>query len=368
MSNVTSTLEQKVKWPEIFSLGFLNAAVVISWIAYHEYQPVLIAKFEFESLVNFMVISKGIILVIIPPIAGLLADRMIAKKGNYFTIFTVGIGATAMVFMVVASMIGIGPISSIKTVLPGMIVLWLIAMNLFMSPANSMIDTFAPAQKLPIVVGFLFLVTELIYALEPVVVALVQFFGDTLTFVVGGILIAGSGYLFHRVSSNEVVMRKKELVETTEKKTNPMAFVAILIIGLQLGVGKAFVVEFFPTVMVQRFTGMEESSGLIALGLLALAAFFAFGASFKIAALDLNKVLPIGFIGVLIGAGMILLGNQLWIYLIGGLIASLSFALVNVAGMPFAFKYLTAKHITYGIGIFIGASELFTGIFEIMLD
>ena len=96
-------------------------------------------------------------------------------------IFTVGIGVTAMIFMVVASMISTAHLVDMRTILPIMIVLWLISMNIFISPANSMIEAFAPAKKLPIVMGFLFMVIELIYALEPLVVALVQFFGDTLT-------------------------------------------------------------------------------------------------------------------------------------------------------------------------------------------
>ena len=62
-----------IKWPEIFSLGALSAAIAISWIAYHEYQPILLKDFDLDHLSGFMVYSKAIILVITPPIAGLLA-------------------------------------------------------------------------------------------------------------------------------------------------------------------------------------------------------------------------------------------------------------------------------------------------------
>jgi len=358
---------EKLKWPEIYSLAFLNVAVVISWIAYHEYQPVLVAKFEFEGLVNFMIASKAIILVITPPLAGMVADRLLAKNGKYFTVFSVGIGATAMIFMVVATMIGVGPLTSIKAALPIMIVLWLIAMNLFISPANSMIDSFAPAQKLPIVVGFLFLMTELIYALEPVIVELVHFFGDTLTFIVGGILIGASGYIFHRVSSNEVMMRKKEMVEQKQKAVPAMAYLAIVIIGLQLGLGKAFLVEFFPHYMDVRFVENSLNSGVIALLLLAVAAIFAFAISFWLSKNPSYKTILVGFGGLLVGVVLILVAPSVILYIIGGIVTALSFGILNVSGIPFVFKNLSVRHITYGIGIFIGASELFTGIFEYFL-
>jgi MFS family permease len=367
MTQTNVLQEEKLKWPEIYSLAFLNAAVVISWIAYHEYQPVLVQKFEFDNLVDFLIASKAIILVIVPPIAGIVADHLLRKRGKFFTIFTVGIGSTAMVFMVVATMIGVGPLSSIKSVLPFMIILWLIAMNIFISSAHSMIDAFAPAKKLPIVVGFLFLVTELLYALEPVVVELVHFFGDTLTFIVGGILIASSGYVFHRVSSNEVLLRKQELVDQPVKKTKPLAFIAIVIIGMQLGLGKAFIVEFFPDFMDQKFLNNGLHADVIALGLLALAAFFAFGISKEITKRDFNQSIPLGFIGLGLGILLILFAPSVWMYIIGGVITALAFGLLNIAGLPYAFKHLSVRNITYGIGIFIGASELFTGMFEYFL-
>ena len=165
-----------LRWPEVYSLAALSAAVAISWIAYHEYQPQLLEKFNFGELAVFLVVAKGVVLVVVPPLAGWLTDVVLKRSGKSFVIFSVGIGVTAMVFMSIASIIG--PLAQIKEVLPYLIVMWLVAMNIFISPAISMIDSFAPSEKLPIVVGFLFLVTELVYALEPLVVELVQFFGD----------------------------------------------------------------------------------------------------------------------------------------------------------------------------------------------
>ncbi|MFY0654513.1 MAG: hypothetical protein JXQ96_20925 [Cyclobacteriaceae bacterium] len=364
---MATTTERPLKWPEVYSLAALNASVVISWIAYHEYQPVLIEKFNFHGLVNFMIAGKAIILVVIPPLAGLMADKLLQKNGKYFTMFSVGIGATAMIFMVVASLIGAAPLSIVKPVLPVMIVLWLIAMNLFISPANSMIEAFAPAKKLPIVVGFLFLTTELIYALEPVVVELVRFFGDTLTFIVGGILISVSGYFFHKISSDEVMSRKKELVESEKKVVTPMTYVAIIFVGLQLGLGKAFLVEFFPHNINEKFTAMASSSGYVALGLLAFSAILAFAVSGFVAKKGSSRVIPISFLALLVGIIIILISPSYTLYIVGGVITAASFSFLNVSGLPFAISNLSVKHITYGVGIFIGASEIFTGMFEYFL-
>ena len=356
-----------LKWREVYSLAALNVAVVISWIAYHEYQPHLVERFELGNLTDFLILTKAIVLVLVPPIAGLLADQIMKKSGKFFIVFTVGIGATAMIFMVVATIIGAGPLSDIQAALPIMIVLWLISMNLFISPATSMIEAFAPAQKLPVVMGFLFLTTELIYALEPLVVELVHFFGDTLTFIVGGILISGTGYLFHRVSSDEVLARKKELLSLPTKTLSIAGFITIIIIGLQLGLGKAFLVEFFPDNIESKFAGYADHANYITFGLLGFAAILAFFAGFMIQNMKLERVLIITFIIQFIGIIVIVVSNSFYLTIAGAIVTAGAFSFINVSGLPFALKYLSVKHITYGVGIYIGSSEIVSGILEYLL-
>jgi len=94
--------EPKINWKQIFSLGALNAAVVISWIAYHNYQPKLLEKFELTGLGTFLNVAQAIVLVFIPPLAGMVGDYFIRKNGNHFIVFMIGISVTAMVFMAVA--------------------------------------------------------------------------------------------------------------------------------------------------------------------------------------------------------------------------------------------------------------------------
>lgn len=361
MSNQNTTL----KWPEVASLAALNGAVVISWIAYHEYQPILLQKFNFMELAEFLVIAKAIILILIPPLAGMLADKMLQKYGKFFTIFTVGIGATAMIFMIVASIIGAGPLSSLRVFLPVMIVFWLISMNLFISPANSMIEAFAPAHKLPLVMGVLVLTTELLYALEPIVVLMVEFFGDTLTFIVGAILIGGTGYIFHRVSSNEVMARREEMIaDKSNKNTKASNFIGILIIGLVLGLGKAILTEFFPGYLAQTFPEYANISEMVAFALLGFSAIMAFFVSRMLLEADLSNVIIAGFIVLLVGALVMILSSSFVVTVIAGLVIATSFSIMNVSSLPLALKNLSIRHVTYGVGILIGASEVFSGLFD----
>jgi hypothetical protein len=362
----TNNLERdELKWPEVFSLAGLNAAVVISWIAYHEYQPVLIENYNFQDLASFLVLAKGIILVIIPPIAGKLADIILKKNGKYFTVFSVGIGSTAMIFMVVASILGAGPLSAVRGLLPFMIVLWLIAMNLFISPANSMIEAFAPAKKLPLVMGVLILTTELIYALEPVVISLVRFFGDTLTFIVGGLLIAGTGFIFHKVSSNEVIQRKKEMDDAQDGSSyGPKAFMPIIVLGLCLGLAKAILVEFLPGYLSGAFDVALKEAQILAFGLLGLSAVLAFVFSRIVQSFGLEAMIIVGLIALGAGALGLMIAPGYEVAIIGSLVVAIGFSLLNITGLPFAIQHMSIRNVTYGVGIYIGASEIFTGLAE----
>ena len=354
-----------LKWPEVYSLATLNAAVVISWIAYHEYQPILMEKIGITHLVTFLVVAKAVVLIVIPPFAGWLSDYILRKNGKYLIIFTVGIGATAMVFMIVATLISTHHLMDVKSILPFMIVIWLICMNLFISPANSMIEAFAPARQLPIVMGFLFLVTELLYALEPVIVGLVSFFGDTLTFIVGGILIAGSGFLFHRVSSDEVLQRKEELMNKDRVRNQTFrSYIAILAVGLFLGIGKAFLVEFLPEHFARNYPSLGSTGDYISFGILGICAISGFLISRKIAEADMFRVILMSFAILSVGVFLIMVSPNMPITILAAVIIAAGFTLINISGLPFAIQNLSVRHVTYGVGIYIGASEILTGLME----
>lgn len=365
MSATTSEL----KWKEVYSLGFLNAAVAISWIAYHEYQPVLMKHLHITHLVNFLIIAKAIVLVVIPPIAGLISDFILRKSGKSMIIFTVGIGVTAMIFMLVATMISTSHLMNMSGIIPVMIVLWLIAMNIFISPANSMIEAFAPAQKLPIVMGFLFLVTELVYAIEPVVVSLVSFFGDTLTFIVGGVLIAASGFIFHRVSSDEVLQRRQQLMENDRIKGGQtfLSYGAILMVGFFLGIGKAFLIEFLPEHLNNSDPVIGPYGQYISFGLLGLCAIVGFLISRMVSRMRLWRVIIWSFGILVLGVLLLLFGPSVEFLLGGAVIIAIAFTLLNISGLPYAIQNLSVRHVTYGVGIYIGASEVLTGLFEYLL-
>ena len=102
----SASIQKKSEWNQIYGLMALNAAIVISWIAYHNYQPKVLELFNFQELSFFLVVAQSVILVFIPVAAGIIGDAMIKKNGNSLVVFTVGVSVTGMEFMCVAFVVG----------------------------------------------------------------------------------------------------------------------------------------------------------------------------------------------------------------------------------------------------------------------
>ena len=356
---------QEIKWPEIWSLAALNAAIVICWIAYHEYQPKLLAGFGLTHLATLLIYAKAIILVVIPPIAGLLTDYMIRKNNKVYVVFLVGIGGTAMIFMIVATILFQGPESFLTPILPVMVILWLIGMNIFQSPANSLIEMFASAKNLPIAMGILVFVTELLFALEPIVVLLVDFFGATLTFVVGGILIGVTGYIFRKVSRDEVLFRKQEQIHVHPEQDKRSNFPLIVGIALIFGIGHAFIVEFLP----ERYNALFSNSldgNYFSSFILFCVAVLAIPISRFVARANLLNFIKWAIILLIVSVVSIVLVPGIIAFIAGNLIMVIAFGILSVSALPLAIRSLSVRQITLGVGIFFGIAAIADGIADII--
>jgi MFS family permease len=364
-TTISTTPSSSVNWKQLLSLAFLNASVVISWIAYHNFQPKVLEKFEVADMTRFLLIAQAIILVCIPALAGYVGDYMIKKSGNRFVVFTVGIGVTAMVFMAVAFSLQGNPLLSIKYLVPFLMVIWLISMNIFHSPANSMLELFAPASQLPFAMSVLAMVSELTSALEPIIINLVEFMGASGTFAFGGFLMLASGYFFLKSTKNVQAFKVERAEEAGEKDH----FLYIVLIGTLVGGIMAVIMNVLPGVLSAKLGNFDSMTfggkhfASIILGLAALVSMpFA-----KIAeVLSLKTALYLGLSIAVAGiSGIILVDNQ-WIVAVFMVVTSLGFSLSSVSAFPLVLQNISLKQVTFGTGLFFGFNELVDSIMNIL--
>lgn len=248
--------QNAVQWRQLGSLAALYGSIVIGWIAYQNYQPKLLDQFHFNDFSLALMIVQGIILVITPPFAGRMGDRYRFKQGHRIPVITAGISFASMIFMAVAFTLFTGPGEIFKWVLPVLIVFWLIAMSIFTSPALSTMELFMPVDKLPSAMAILTIVANLIYALEPVIVDIIDFIGAPLTFLSGGVIVLLSGialrntsYGLFRITEGSERKPIAAITFDTQRTNQP----AIFLYGILLGLVTTVLFNIIPDVIENKF-------------------------------------------------------------------------------------------------------------------
>lgn len=381
-----SAQPQVIRWGAIASLIFLDLAILISWMAYHEYQPALLTLFKFTEFTVPLAILQGVILFLTPPIAGLAADRMIKRGGNRLPVVTIGINFVSMVFMVVAVTVFAEPGGLIRLLFPVMVALWLIAMNIFHSPAISTVETFVPESRMPIVVALFVILANLVEALEPVLLDLIHFFGGPLTFAVGGILVFVSGTIFARVSKSIVAQQDAIAgAPVTERKSN---FPLVFVLGVVVGAATTVFFKLFPNwlndsaVPAVIFPELKATWGEIWAGAAGVTNGTHYSAVFTSVLIAVAALLslPMGFLAAKMGPRRIAIASALMMIsiicslqyshgtpaLILYCLFPIAFAAASVTFLPIAFANLEKRHLVFGIGIFFSGVELLSSIVDVI--
>lgn len=362
----TSVTQKTIQWKQVWSLVALDVAIIISWIAYHKYQPKLLEQFDFTQFALILAIVQGIILFLTPPIAGRVADNIRIKNGSRLPVINVGINFVSMVFMVVAVTIFANPSGWIRFLFPVMVVLWLISMNIFHSPAISTVELFVPPQKLPEVMAIFVVIADLTQAIEPSIIDIIEVVGAPITFALGGSLVFLTGYFLQSTTKNLSANQSNvEAYENVEKSN----FILVFALGLMVGLATSVFFEIFPQLTQAKLTFISEDGfkgSYFTSLLIAISALISYPISRQVQKLNLKSFAFLGFSGILILSCIIYFSPQSEITIIPFLLYPFVFAILTVSALPIAFMRLKPIHKVLGIGIFFSGLELPNSIAEVL--
>ncbi|HOX83429.1 MAG TPA: MFS transporter [Chryseolinea sp.] len=364
-----SSGETQIKWKQLWSLAALYGSIVIGWIAYQNYQPKLLEKFNFTDFSFILLVFQGIILVITPPIAGKLGDRYRFKAGHRIPIITTGISFAAMVFMAVAFTLLGNPGEIFKWVLPVLIVFWLIAMSIFTSPALSTLELFTPVDKLPSAMAILTIVANLIYSLEPVIIDIIDYLGAPLTFMAGGAVVFLSGYALKKTSlslfkhsENKEARPIASMQFDTTRSNKPYIF----FLGLALGIPTAILFKLFPDLLGDKLgvllNGIDGKIMLV--DLLVLSAILSIPVSNLVTKLGLEKSFWWSLAIIIISTIFIFTIQSPVIVLIMTVIFTVMFTALSVSSLPMAINNSNYYEKVFCVGIFFSGVAVLNGIIE----
>jgi MFS family permease len=357
-----------IHWKQLWSLASLYASIIIGWIAYQNYQPKLLIQFGFTDFAFFLAVSQAIILVVTPPIAGKMGDRFRFEKGHRLPVISSGISFAAMVFMAVAFTLFSNPGEIFKWALPVMIVLWLVAMSIFTSPALSTVELFTPVDKLPKAMALLTIVANLVYAVEPVIVDIIDYLGAPVTFIAGGVVTLASGYAMKKNSLGlfKQTGNKEVAPDRNKSKTTFSSYAFIFVLGIILGIGTTVMFNIFPDVLSTKLASIvgEAEGKLILVGILLLSAILSWPISTYINKYSMDSVFwtSAALIGLSIGG--ILLFDVSWVVFALVVLFTVMMTSLSVSSLPLAINRAGFYDKVLCVGIFFSGVALPEGIFE----
>lgn len=357
-----------IEWKQLWSLTALYASVVIGWIAYQNYQPKLLVKFSFTEFAFLLTLAQGIILVVTPVIAGRIGDRYRFERGSRIPVISAGMSFAAMIFMAVAFTLLGNPGEIFKWVLPVLIILWLIAMSIFTSPALSTIETFMPVDKLPRAMAVLTVVGNLIYALEPVIVDIIDYLGAPITFISGGVIVFLSGYALKKNSLTLFNNSENKPRTAFKLDTQKSEYGYILFLGIVLGIATAMLFEIFPDVMGDKLSALFTGGNtkVVAVGILIISAILCLPFSSMVNTYGLKRSFWVSTVITMLSIAGILLFQSPLVVLLMTAIFAIGFAALSVSSLPLAIGKANYYQKVLCVGIFFAGVELPDTIIEII--
>ncbi len=365
----TITLESnnkttQIEWKQLWSLAALYGSIVIGWIAYHNYQPKLLVKFNFTDFTFILTVVQSIILVVTPPIAGKIGDRFRVSKGHRLPIITSGMSFAAMVFMSVAFTLLSDPGEIFKWILPVLIVLWLISMSIFTSPALSTLELFTPVEKLPTAMAVITIVGNLIYALEPVIVDIIDYLGAPITFIAGGVVVFLSGYALNRNSLDLFKQGDGSAKQATVDDTKSN-YGFIFLIGTALGLGTSILFNLFPTILETKLAAFGHLEGKwIIVGIMVIAAVFTLPLGNFTVKFGNEKTLLYSLVLMLLSSAAIFFLNSTAMVAFFTILFAISYTAISVSSLPLAITKASFSEKVFCVGIFFSGTELPSGIMD----
>ena len=327
----------EIRWKQLYSLAALYGSIIIGWIAYQNYQPRLLVQFGFTDFTFLLMAAQGIIVVITPMIAGRLGDRYRFEKGHRLPIISSGISLAAMVFMAVAFTLLSSPGEVFKWILPVLIVFWLAGMSIFTSPALSTIELFTPLDKLPRAMAVLTITGNLVYALEPVIVDVIDFVGVPITFMIGGVLVFVSGYALRKNSLDlfKVTGDREHDPGPSAARTSDKGF--IFFAGLSLGIATTLLFYWFPSTIHGKLSTLFEGDGsMLVVGVLLITAMISWPVSHAVRKYGTHRSFWFSFFAITLSIAALYAMTARAGLLVAVVGFSVAYSFLSVSSLPLA--------------------------------
>jgi MFS family permease len=365
---------------QIISLGALEAAITIGWLAYEKYQPQLLLKFSFTEFASILLIAQGILGAIFHPLSGAWADKAFAEKGTKFPVIISGAAFAAIIFLSVSVALNADPASGLKWILPVLVVLWLAAMATFHSPAISLVESFTPVHKFPHVAAILTMIFGLIYTIEPFLIEALEFvrktkiggveLGLTPIFILGGALVYFTALAIKNISLTPPTEEDKKVIEKTVVEGSEKR--DLFLTGFFVGLFKTLLLFAVPAIWVhhQFFASSKKfftDPDYIQSAMLLFSAIIAIPVSKLVEKWGAEKtIVRACIVAFLVAVPGLLIRNAIFSFIMLVVMGGV-YSMLAVASLPYILNRAKAGKAGLSVGLYYGGVSASTAFILLML-
>jgi hypothetical protein len=353
-----------ILWKQVLGLALLLTAVVLCWMIYDFYQPLILTQLGFGHWVVGMAIFQGILGGLVEPWVGALSDRFANKIGDRLPQITVGITLAGLIFVLTSTLLQVQLPIVLRWIVPLLMTVWVIAMLIFRGPAIALLRQFAPTRELPVANGILTVVFGLAGAIGPLFLDLIQQLGMAWAFGLGAVLLVGGGVMLWvsqprlqlPASNAAAKVLPVTMLSLSERST-------IWLAGVGIGVLVNLLMRTAPSVL-QPLLGWKPA--YIVTGILLIGAIVTLPMEQVSQRIGWNRALFLSASWV--GLNLLLLHGGLARLSVPVTLVSCGIALgwLFVTQVPWALMVVPRDHAGFGVGLYFGGMGVATAIVSLL--
>lgn len=229
--------DRAIQWRLVWGVVGLQASLQLGWIVYSAYQPILLQRFGFASLLLPFALLPGLIGLLIEPISGGLSDRWATGAHGRLLPITVVVSVAGLIFLATAGLLHRGP-AWIGVAVPGLMVAWMVAVQAASSPSLAQLNEAVSLRSLPQALALLTLTQGLIGAFSASLAHAALGLGPSFTFLLGGVVLA-LGLAVLRGGQGPTPLRPRD-VTAPDPSPRGLLPAGVLLLVVALAVGGLF--------------------------------------------------------------------------------------------------------------------------------
>lgn len=361
-----STAPLSIQWRPTAALAGVNASITLAWIIYRIHLGGLLTQAGFpKSFAPLLLVIESVLAIGIEPWAGSTSDRTIRYLGGRFYVIWIGVGLTALLFVCLPGIVARLPQDSAENWwLPGLLIVWAVAISMFRSPALALLGNYASSKQLPAAASLITLAGALAGSATPLASPWLLSLGTAPTFIAAAVLLLASiGWLKATQPVSSQAMPKQANPHLAAPASRIPALIRVFGLGLTVTLAFRLAVELFPKILKAQVAGIQPP---IVMGVLFFS--MAMGAllSGRLATRWTNfKAMCLGL--GLTATFLIVMGLTRQSATAFSIAAALgaSFGIVFNGTLPFILNSITTQQAGLGVGLFFAgaatASSLYGG-------